>query len=165
VERSPFGLTMRGVRDSETRMASLGYSVARIKFTAVMLSGMIAGLAGALAVWHALFMSPAMATFGRSAFAVVMVILGGAGTLLGPLVGAAVVVGAEHWLSSYVERWPTLLGLVFILVVLFAPRGVLGELSVVAVRLLGRSRADHAASPTIEQSSSAVRSENQRSLE
>lgn len=129
VGRSPFGLTMRGVRDSESRMASLGYSVASIKFRAVMLSGLVAGVAGVLAVWHAEFVSPATAAFGRSALAVVMVILGGTGTLLGPLVGAGVVVGAEHWLSSYVERWSTVLGIVLIVVVLFAPRGVVGVIS------------------------------------
>ncbi len=125
---SPFGLVLRGVRESESRMASLGYSVARAKFVAVMLSGLLAGVAGVLTVWHAQFMSPNVASFGRSAMAVVMVILGGAGTLLGPLVGAGVVVGTEHWLSSYVDRWPTLLGLVFIAVVLFAPGGVAGAL-------------------------------------
>ena len=125
---SPFGLVLRGVRESESRMASLGYSVARAKFLAVMLSGLLAGVAGVLTVWHAQFMSPNVASFGRSAMAVVMVILGGAGTLLGPLVGAGVVVGTEHWLSSYVDRWPTLLGLVFIAVVLFAPGGVAGAL-------------------------------------
>jgi branched-chain amino acid transport system permease protein len=126
---SPFGLVLRGVRESESRMASLGYSVARAKFVAVMLSGLLAGIAGVLTVWHAQFMSPNVASFGRSAMAVVMVILGGAGTILGPLVGAGVVVGTEHWLSSYVERWPTLLGLVFIAAVLFAPGGVVGALS------------------------------------
>jgi branched-chain amino acid transport system permease protein len=164
VERSPFGLAMRGVRDSESRMASLGYSVPRIKFLAVMLSGLLAGASGVLAVWHAQFMSPAAATFGRSALAVVMVILGGAGTLLGPLVGAAVVVGTEHWLSSYVERWPTLLGLAFILVVLFAPRGVLGALS----GLGGRSRAratEPIARPAREHSPTALRSGDRQPLE
>ncbi len=127
--RSPFGLVLRGVRESETRMASLGYSVARAKFVAVMLSGLLAGLAGVLIVWQAEFMSPNVSSFSRSAMAVVMVILGGTGSLLGPLVGAGVVVGTEHWLSSYVERWPTLLGLVFIAVVLFAPGGVVGALT------------------------------------
>ena len=81
-----------------------------------------------LAVWNAEFISPATVAFGRSAMAVVMVILGGTGTLLGPLVGAGVVVGFEHLLSSYVERWPTLLGLAFILVVMFMPNGILGQL-------------------------------------
>lgn len=145
LNRSPFGLTMRGVRDSESRMASLGYSVASIKFVAIMISGMLAGAAGVLAVWQAQFMSPAVATFGRSAVAVVMVIVGGAGTLLGPLVGAGIAVGTEHWLSSYVERWPTLLGLTFIAVVLFARRGVVGELSAVVPTLIGRRPGNGAA--------------------
>ena len=128
VSRSPFGLVLRGVRESESRMSSLGYSVTRVKFAAVMLSGLLAGVAGVLTVWQSQFMSPNTASFGRSAMAVVMVIVGGAGSLLGPLVGAGIVVGAEHWLSSYVDRWPTVLGLVFIAVVLFAPRGLLGGL-------------------------------------
>jgi branched-chain amino acid transport system permease protein len=145
--RSPFGLTLRGVRDSEVRMASLGYSVPRVKFFAVIFSGAVAGLAGILAVWHSQFMSPATATFARSALAVVMVIVGGTGTVLGPLVGAGVVVGAEHWLSSYVERWPTVLGLVFVLVVLFAPRGVVGGAASIARRVTGDPRVDSAAPP------------------
>jgi branched-chain amino acid transport system permease protein len=127
--RSPFGLVLRGTRESESRMSSLGYSVAQAKFVAVLLSGILAGAAGVLIVWQAEFMSPNVASFGRSAMAVVMVILGGTGTLLGPLVGAGIVVGTEHWLSSYIERWPTLLGLVFIAVVLFAPGGIVGALS------------------------------------
>lgn len=127
--RSPLGLVLRGTRESESRMSSLGYSVTRAKFLAVMLSGLLAGVAGVLAVWQAEFISPNVASFSRSAMAVVMVILGGTGTLLGPLVGAGIVVGTEHWLSSYVERWPTLLGLVFIAVVLFAPGGVVGAIS------------------------------------
>lgn len=128
MRRSPFGLTLRAVRDSETRAASLGYSVAATKFIATMLSGLLAGIAGVLAVWNSEFISPAAASFARSAMAVVMVILGGTGTLFGPLAGAAVVVGAEHWLSSYVERWPTLLGLAFIAVVIFMPKGLIGQL-------------------------------------
>ena len=129
VARSPFGLVLRGTRESESRMSSLGYSVSKAKFLAVMLSGLLAGIAGVLIVWQAEFISPNVASFSRSAMAVVMVILGGTGTLLGPLIGAGVVVGTEHWLSSYVERWPTLLGLVFIAVVLFAPGGVVGAVT------------------------------------
>lgn len=124
--RSSFGLTLRGVRESEGRMSSLGYPVARAKLLAVICSGLMAGTAGVLAAWQSEFMSPAAAGFSRSAFAVVMVIVGGTGTLLGPVVGAGVVVGIEHWLSSYVERWPTLLGVVLIVVVLFARGGVVG---------------------------------------
>jgi branched-chain amino acid transport system permease protein len=128
VSRSPFGLAVRGVRESESRMSSLGYRVAAIKFGAVLVSGLVAGVAGILAVWQTEFISPSVAQFSRSALAVIMVILGGTGTLLGPLAGAAVVIGAEYWLSTYVERWATVLGVVFILVVLFARRGIVGEL-------------------------------------
>jgi branched-chain amino acid transport system permease protein len=128
VSRSPFGLTLRGIRESQTRMTSLGYSVTAVKFAAVVVSGAFAGCAGVLLAWNSEFMSPSAASFSRSALAVVMVIVGGTGTLLGPLVGAGIVVAAEYWLSSYVERWQTVLGVVLILVVLFAPRGIVGGL-------------------------------------
>ena len=126
VSRSPFGLMLRGIRESQTRMTSLGYSVTTVKFAAVVVSGAFAGCAGVLLAWNSEFMSPSAASFSRSALALVMVIVGGTGTLLGPLVGAGIVVAAEYWLSSYVERWQTVLGAVLILVVLFAPRGIVG---------------------------------------
>lgn len=134
--RSPFGLALRGIRDSESRMRSLGYNVAAHKFHAFLLSGLLAGLSGVLATYHAEYISPASASFARSALGVVMVILGGAGTLFGPLAGAAVVTWAENVLSGTVERWPTVLGLLFIAVVLFAPDGLAG----IAGRALRRSR-------------------------
>jgi branched-chain amino acid transport system permease protein len=139
VSRSPFGLAVRGVRESESRMSSLGYRVAALKFGAVMIAGLVAGAAGILAVWQSEFISPSVAQFSRSALAVVMVILGGTGTLLGPLVGAAVVIGAEYWLSTYVERWATVLGVVFIVVVLFARRGIVGELEALLHRRWGNT--------------------------
>ncbi|HET6749209.1 MAG TPA: branched-chain amino acid ABC transporter permease [Actinomycetes bacterium] len=134
VSRSPFGLVLRGIRESPSRMTSLGYSVTAAKFVAVVLSGAFAGCAGVLLVWNSEFLSPSVASFPRSALAVVTVILGGTGTLLGPLVGAGIVVAGEYWLSSYVERWQTVLGAVFILVVLFAPRGVVGTIAAWARR-------------------------------
>lgn len=127
--RSPLGLMLRGVRDSESRMASLGYSIAPAKLVAVMVSGVVAGTAGVLAVWHSEFMSPSASSFERSAMAVVIVIIGGIGATFGPLLGAGLVVGIEHWLSSYVERWPTLLGALFIGVVILMPGGVAGFLA------------------------------------
>jgi branched-chain amino acid transport system permease protein len=129
ISRSPFGLVLRGIRESPSRMTSLGYSVTSAKFAAVVLSGAFAGCAGVLLVWNSQFLSPSVASFPRSALAVVTVILGGTGTLLGPLVGAGIVVAGEYWLSSHVERWQTVLGAVFILVVLFAPRGVVGTIA------------------------------------
>lgn len=127
LRRSPFGLTLRAIRDSESRSASLGYSAARVKLVATMISGLMAGTAGVLAVWNSEFISPSNVSFHRSAMAVVMVILGGTGTLLGPLVGSAIVVGFEHVLSSHFSRWPTLLGAAFIAVVIFMPEGILGH--------------------------------------
>jgi branched-chain amino acid transport system permease protein len=137
VSRSPFGLTLRGIRESPSRMTSLGYSVTAAKFVAVVISGVFAGCAGVLLAWNAEFMSPSVASFPRSALAVVMVIVGGVGTLLGPLVGAGVVVSAEYWLSSYVERWQTVLGALFILVVMFNPGGIVGGVGGLARRLVG----------------------------
>lgn len=127
VGNSPFGASLRGVRDSESRMRSLGYSVASYKLGAFMISGSVAGLAGLLSVWHTHFVSPSAAGVDRSVHLIVMVILGGIGTLLGPLIGAAVVVLVENVLSSYVDRWPTILGLIFILVILFARAGIAGS--------------------------------------
>lgn len=140
LSRSPFGLILRGVRESPSRMTSLGYSVPAVKFAAVVASGAFAGCAGVLLAWNSEFMSPSAASFPRSALAVVMVIVGGTGTLLGPLVGAGIVVAAEFWLSSYLERWQTALGLVLILVVLFAPRGIVGGLQDLAYRRSPRPR-------------------------
>src|SRR5699024_8443425 len=83
---SPFGLVLRGIRDSESRMTSLGYTPQTYKFFAISISGLVAGLAGVLSVWHTEFVSPASASFLRSAFIVLMVILGGVGTRNGPIV-------------------------------------------------------------------------------
>lgn len=138
VARSPFGSVMRGIRESESRMSSLGYALPAYKFTAMMISGSVAGLAGVMAVWHAEFVSPSSAGFLRSALAVVMVILGGTGTVFGPLVGSSIVVWTEHVLSTHLERWPTVLGLIFIVVILFAPSGILGGGSAAVARWRAR---------------------------
>ncbi|MFO7300210.1 MAG: branched-chain amino acid ABC transporter permease [Actinomycetes bacterium] len=126
VTRSPFGMALRGIRESENRMESLGYNVAAYKLGAMMISGIVAGISGVFAVWLMEFVSPANAGFLRSALATLMVILGGVGTFLGPLTGATIVSWIEHVLSTYIERWPTVLGLIFIAVIVFAPNGIGG---------------------------------------
>lgn len=138
VGSSPFGASLRGIRDSESRMRSLGYSVRAYKLGAFMMSGAVAGLAGLLSVWHTHFVSPSSAGVDRSVHLIVMVILGGVGTLLGPVIGAAIVVLVENVLSSYVDRWPTVLGLIFILVILFARAGIAGSIG----KLIRRLRRD-----------------------
>ena len=136
VSRSPFGASLRGIRDSESRMRSLGYNVPAYRLGAFMISGFVAGLAGVLTVWHTHFVSPSAAGVHRSVLLIVMVILGGVGTMLGPVIGAAIVVLVENVLSNTVERWPTVLGLIFILVILFARAGIVGS----AAKLFGRAR-------------------------
>jgi branched-chain amino acid transport system permease protein len=138
VGRSPFGASLRGLRDSESRMRSLGYSVASYKLGAFMISGTIAGLAGLLSVWHTHFISPSAAGVHRSVLLIVMVILGGVGTTFGPLIGAAVVVLVENVLSNEIERWPTILGLIFILVILFARAGIVGSIQKLVRRIRRR---------------------------
>jgi len=147
VSRSPFGLTLRGIRDSESRMVSLGYNVPLYKFWAIMLSGVVAGLAGVLAVWHSEFISPAVAGFQESSMSLIMVALGGIGTVLGPVVGALLVTSFQHVLSSSFERWSTLLGVLFILSVIFAPQGIVGAVSDL-FRDLRRRRAERADAAT-----------------
>ncbi|HWR85164.1 MAG TPA: branched-chain amino acid ABC transporter permease [Rhodoglobus sp.] len=141
IGRSPFGASLKGLRDSESRMRSLGYSVPSYRLGAFMISGFVAGLAGLLSVWLTAFVSPSSAGVDRSVHLIIIVILGGIGTLLGPLIGATVVVLVENVLSSYVERWPTVLGLIFILVILFARAGIAGSAGKLLRRLRGNGGA------------------------
>lgn len=140
VSRSPFGLALRGIRDSESRMRSLGYNVPGYKFVGVMLSGIVAGIAGVLLVWQTEFISPSFSAFEASALALVVIVLGGIGTTLGPLVGAAIVVTIQQVLSTYVDRWPTILGALFIASVILAPQGLIGGVHALATRLRARKR-------------------------
>lgn len=134
VSRSPFGLTLRGIRDSETRMRSIGYNIVAYKFVAMMLSGVVAGLAGVLLVWHTEFISPTIGSFHASALALIMVVLGGLGTVSGPLLGAGVVVLIQQVLSTYVDRWSTVLGVLFIASVILAPKGLAHGIRAVSTR-------------------------------
>jgi branched-chain amino acid transport system permease protein len=132
---SPFGYALRGIRESETRMTALGYNVWRYKFTAFVLAGTFAGLAGSLYVYFNRFVSPDYIHVARSAEVLLMVILGGAGTLIGPAIGAALLILVENIVSTYTERWLIVIGAVYILVALFAPAGLIGLL-----RNLGRRK-------------------------
>jgi len=142
VRQSPFGASLRGIRDSESRMRSLGYNVAGYKVGAFMISGFVAGLAGLLSVWHTHFVSPTSTGVERSVLLIVMVILGGVGTLMGPLIGATIVILVENVVSSHVERWQLILGLIFILVILFARAGVAGSIAKLFRRIRRRRSGD-----------------------
>jgi branched-chain amino acid transport system permease protein len=123
---SPFGYVLRGIRESESRMLALGYDVWRYKLVAFALAAAFAGLAGCLYVYFNRFVSPDYVHVVRSAEVLLMVILGGAGTLIGPAVGATLIVLLENLISTYTERWVTVLGIIYVLVALLAPNGIAG---------------------------------------
>lgn len=126
--RSPFGLTLMGIRESESRMRTLGYNVFLHKLIAFTISGFFAGLAGCLYVYFRAGVSPTAVNLSVSVEGVLEVIIGGIGTLFGPMLGATIIVTARELISLQVNRWPTVLGLVLILIVLFARNGILGAL-------------------------------------
>ena len=126
VVSSPFGYALRGIRESETRMLALGYNVWRYKLVVFVLAATFAGLAGSLYAYYNRFVSPDYMDVARSAEVLLMVILGGSGTLIGPAIGAAFIVFLENIISGYTERWLIFLGVIYVLVALFAPRGLVG---------------------------------------
>ncbi|HEU5320679.1 MAG TPA: branched-chain amino acid ABC transporter permease [Methylomirabilota bacterium] len=128
VVRSPFGHALVGIRESERRMEVLGYDTWLYKYVAFVVAGLLAGVAGALFVYYNGFVSPAYLSIVFSATALIMVILGGAGTLLGPALGSAVIVFLENVVSAHTERWLLVLGLIYIALTLFAPAGLVGLL-------------------------------------
>jgi branched-chain amino acid transport system permease protein len=132
---SPFGYALRGIRESETRMLALGYNVKAYRLVAFVLAATFAGVAGSLYVYYTRFVSPSYLEVLRSAEVLLMVILGGAGTLIGPAIGAAIIVLLENIVSAYTERWLLVVGIIYVLVALFAPSGLIG-----LARELGRRK-------------------------
>ncbi|MGH7861617.1 MAG: branched-chain amino acid ABC transporter permease [Candidatus Dormibacteraceae bacterium] len=126
--RSPFGLSLRGIRDNESRMRMLGYNVVVHKYLAFVISGFFAGISGVLFAFYNLYVSPTMIDFAHNGTIVQMLIVGGLGTIWGPLVGAGVIVFFQQFVSISVQRWETVLGIIFILTVLFAKGGLWGGL-------------------------------------
>jgi branched-chain amino acid transport system permease protein len=123
---SRFGLTLKGIRESEKRMRTLGYNTTLHKFLGFTVSGFFAGIAGALYAMYNGFVSPSTVEFARSAEGVLMTIVGGVGTLFGPAIGALVVVFTRNIVSLYVARWPTIMGLIFVVTILLARDGLVG---------------------------------------
>jgi branched-chain amino acid transport system permease protein len=115
---------LRGTRDQARRMTALGYNVWLIRFLAILFSGFWAGVAGILFLYYNKFVSPQVVALTTSAEALLMVISGGSGTLLGPIVGAAMVVIMKNVVSAYIERWNLVLGVIFILIISFMPEGL-----------------------------------------
>lgn len=133
---SPFGATLRGIRDNEPRMRSIGYHPARYKYAAFVAAGAVAGLAGGLLATQQRLVTPADLGFTTSALALLAVVIGGSGTIWGPCVGAAVVILVRDSLGPSLDgHGPLVLGLVFIAVVFAMPRGVAGIRGLPVARL------------------------------
>ena len=122
--RSPLGAALMGTRDQPRRMNALGYHVWAIRFYACMFSGLLTAVSAVLFVYYTQFISPQTLALTSSAEVLLMVISGGAGTLLGPLVGSALVVVVKTVVSGFIERWNFLLGAIFVAIVILMPEGL-----------------------------------------
>src|SRR5574341_1899563 len=119
-----FGMVLRGTKSNDMRMQALGFPTYRYRLTAFVMAGVLCGLAGALEANRAEFVSPAMMHWTRSGDLIVMVMLGGMGTLCGPVYGALAFLVLEELLSQLTEHWPVLFGGLLILIVLYARGGI-----------------------------------------
>jgi branched-chain amino acid transport system permease protein len=134
IVNSRFGMVIQGARINDTRMRAIGFPTYRYKLTCFVIAGMMGGLAGALIANHTDFVSPAMMFWTRSGDLIVMVVLGGMGTLFGPVFGAVALLVLEEVLSGVTEYWQIILGPLLLLVVLFARGGIDGLLQLLDAR-------------------------------
>jgi branched-chain amino acid transport system permease protein len=126
--RSPFGHSLKGVRESETRMRVLGYHSWLHKYLAYVVSSAFAGFAGVFWAYFNGFISPFDMDLNASIEILLMVILGGPGTLIGPALGAGIIVFLKNFISAYTQRWLLILGTIYILTILYAPQGLMNLL-------------------------------------
>jgi branched-chain amino acid transport system permease protein len=138
IVRSPFGLVLKGVRETPRRMSALGYNVWLYRYLAMMISGAFAGAAGVLFAWYNQFVGPVALALDQSTQILIMVILGGIGTLYGQVFGAFVVVFLSNELSAVTHRWQMVLGIVYFAVVMYAPGGLVVLVPRLWARLRGR---------------------------
>lgn len=122
--RSPLGAALMGTRDQPRRMNALGYHVLAIRFWACLFSGLLTSISGILFVYYTQFISPQTLALTSSAEVLLMVISGGPATLLGPIVGAGLVVVVKTVVSGFIERWNFLLGAIFVGIVILMPEGL-----------------------------------------
>lgn len=126
IVNSRFGRVIRGAKENTARMESIGFDVFRYQLVAYVIAGSIAGLGGVLLANHAEFVSPAYMSWQRSGEFIIMVVLGGMGTLWGAIIGAAAFLLLEENLSHITQHWKMIFGPIIVLVALFAPKGLAG---------------------------------------
>jgi branched-chain amino acid transport system permease protein len=123
---APIGRALQGIRDNEARMEAIGFATYRLKLLFFVIAGAAAGLGGGLLASLNGLVGPNLLQWTESGLLMIMVIVGGAGRLLGGVLGAAVLLGAEELLAEYTIHWPLGIGVVLLAVVLFAPEGLAG---------------------------------------
>ena len=136
---SPFGAALRGTRDQPRRMSALGHNVWLIRWVSFVYAGFWGAVSGLLFVYYHKYIHPISLSLTNSAEGLLAVIAGGSGTLAGPVVGAAIVMLLKNYVSAYIERWNTLLGLVFVLIVVFMPEGVVPGVKRLWLRFASRT--------------------------
>jgi branched-chain amino acid transport system permease protein len=128
IVNSRFGIVVQGLRSNEQRMQAIGFPATRYRLVCFVIAGTMCGLAGALLANNTDFVSPAVMYWTRSGDLMVMVILGGIGTLFGPVIGAVVYLVLEELLSQVTEYWALIMGPLLLLIVLFGRGGIMGLL-------------------------------------
>jgi branched-chain amino acid transport system permease protein len=124
IVRSPFGSTLKGIRENESRMRSLGFNTRLHCYVSYLISGAFASVAGVMWAYYNGFVSPTYLDLTASSELFLMVTLGGPGTLLGPVLGAGTIVLLKNVISAYTQRWLLILGIVYIITILVAPKGL-----------------------------------------
>lgn len=140
IVRSQFGHALVGIRENETRLRAVGYNTTRFKLVAFVIAGVFAGVAGVLYAGFNRFVSPTDLYWTASGQVLIMVIVGGSGTLVGPSLGAALILILQNIVSSSTERWPTIMGLIFIFFVFAARRGIMGILQTMSEKGAARTK-------------------------
>ncbi|MBA4419551.1 MAG: branched-chain amino acid ABC transporter permease [Anaerolinea sp.] len=126
ITKSPFGLALNGIRENPKRMAAIGYPVYWIRVVAFLIAAVYAGLGGILAAYNTGIIMPTTIQLSRTIWVLLTVILGGASYFFGPIVGTAIAVWLDVLISGVTERYNLVIGVIFLLIVLFSPTGVIG---------------------------------------
>lgn len=124
--RSPFGAVLEALRENENRARACGINIERTRLLSLVVSGMICGLAGALSAINLSTVSIDSLSYHASGQVMMLTLLGGMGTFFGPFIGAGLFLGIEHVVTGYTERWQLIVGIIFIVLVLFFPKGIWG---------------------------------------
>lgn len=138
---SPMGQSLRGTRDQPRRMGTLGFNVWMIRWTAFMIAGFFSAIAGILDAYYQGFVSPASLSLFQATVVLLAIIIGGASTTLGPVLGSVIIIAFSDFSSSLIPRWHAALGLLLLIIVIFMPQGVSPWFSALVAKLRTRGKA------------------------